>query len=57
MKKSRGMNKAVKATGTQKGKTVVEFVYDLEPFISKPSLDEDSLSGCSTNDVSTLLLS
>ena len=55
VKKSRGATKLVKATGTQKGKTVREFVYDLEPYISKPSADDDSLSDCSYNDVSNSL--
>ena len=56
VKKARGASELVKATGTQKGKTVVEFVYDLEPYISKPSSDDDSLSDCSTHDVSNSLL-
>lgn len=52
VKKPQAMSEVVKATGAQKGKSLVKFVYYLEPFISKPALDDD----CSNSDVSALLL-
>ena len=45
VKKSRGMAETTRCTGVQKGKTVVEFVYDMNAWIDKPNQpDIDDLS-------------
>ena len=51
VKKSNG--EMVKATGTPKGKTVVEFTVDLEKYITKPApVDADDSSDISSLKVS-----
>ena len=37
VKKARSMAETTKSTGVQKGKTVVEFTYDIEKWIEKPT--------------------
>ena len=46
------MMESTKTTGVQKGKTIVEFIYDIEKWIDKPKctwLDDLSLLSNNTN--------
>ena len=38
VKKSRGMTESTKTTGVQKGKTVVDLIYDMERWCNKPNV-------------------
>ena len=50
VKKARGMAETTKSTGVQKGKTVVEFTYDIEKWIEKPTESNgDDLSSTSNS--------
>ena len=44
MKKPKGMAEAIRRTGLQKGKVVVEILYDLNNHIQKKDLDSSSES-------------
>ena len=44
VKKPKGMAEAIRQTGLQKGKTIVEIVYDLNNHIQKKDLDSSSES-------------
>ena len=50
VKKTREMTESTKTTGVQKGKTIVEFIYDTKKWIDKPKhKGDDDLSSSSSD--------